>query len=173
MRCDGVFAMVVRPGRAFRLGMAGPTLLALLVGHILPASSQVAAGRLVCRLGAGPGVVVGAYRDATCSFERPHGVTERYEGYTGIVTAPVGDAQSVVFAVDMPQPNALAALGGDYAGRGFGRYGSSAALVGGIGGAVVLTPLNSSATTSLAPLNGALGVSQLHLNYAGRARTSH
>ena len=160
-----------RAHRAVALTLTGVVLMMSVASAQtqLPEAAIIEAGQgqLECTVDRGAGFVLGAFRDVTCDFRRARQPIEHYEGYTGVVTSPVNAGQSVVYAVSMPHPAALAELGGTYTVRGFGPSGGSRALEGGRSGQVLLVPTANSATTRLADLNVVLGLDQLHLNYAG------
>ena len=146
----------------------------LLITTLLacPASAEVLpAGTLRCTIGAGVSVGLGAYRDVTCVYERSDLPSEYYEGFTGIITTDTAASQVISFAVISPEPYALAALGGDFDQNLFGSpditHPAVNSLLGGRYRRIILQAVDNRATTNLAFLGYAVGVTPLHLNYAG------
>ena len=150
------------------------TLAGLVLLATAARADVVPVGTLRCTIGAGAGLPVGAYRDVVCTYERPNFATERYEGFTGVITADTTGAQVVSYEVSSPDPDALAALAalaGDYDQNLFGSPAitrpAANSLLGGRRRRIILQPITNGATTNLAVLNYFLGVTQLHLTYAG------
>ena len=144
--------------------------LACLTVSAGSARALVATGMLQCTISAGS-VVVGAYRNVICMYDRPNLPSERYEGFTGVITSGTFGEQVVTYDVSLPDPEALAALGGDYDQNLFGSPAITRpavnSLLGGRRRQVILQPIENGSTTNLAVLNYFIGVTQLHLNYAG------
>ncbi len=151
-------------------------LTSLLMTTLLAcsASAEVSpAGTLRCTIGAGAGVGLGAYRDVTCVYERSGLPAEYYEGFTGIITTNTSASQVMSFDVVSPEPGALAALGGDFDQNLFGSpaitHPAVNSLLGGRYRRIILQAVDNGATTNLAFLGYAIGVTPLHLDYAGVA----
>ncbi len=136
------------------------------------ASAEISpAGTLRCTIGTGIAVGLGAYRDVTCLYERTDLPSEYYEGFTGIITTNTSASQTMTFDVLSPEPDALAALGGDFDQNLFGSpaitHPAVNTLLGGRYRRIILQAVENGATTNLALLGYAVGVTPLHLNYAG------
>ena len=148
------------------------SLFLITVASSCSASAEIyPAGVLRCTIGAGVGIGLGAYRDVTCTYERSNSVSEYYEGFTGIITTSTANAQEISFDVASAEPEALAALGGDFDQNLFGspdiKHPAANSLLGGRRRQIVLHAVDNGATTNLAILGYATGVTPLHLNYAG------
>ena len=150
-------------------------IITVVIGYILLTQTALAdvvpIGTLQCDIQAGPGVLLGAYRNISCIYKRSNSPIEQYEGFTGVITTDTAGPQAVTFEVFTPEPAALAALAGDYDQNLVGSPGmiqpAGNNLLGGRRRRIVLKAVDNNATTNLALLGYAIGVTPLHLDYAG------